>query len=215
VIRSSWLEHRDGPPSGADFQRFIRGWTNGSRRLVGGLWLRSHRSRIQKTGRSVGGLGIRADNSQLHTAGLSVREAFFRGSTSVAPLVEPELPRVTIGRMGRPCEAWVFSRRCLISSGSERAQWDRQYREDCRRERWLPPVVRSEKYWDDWWAECSSSGCESSWLNWRRLTKRVRAMGFFGNLRLRARSWVDRGGQWIPRDELPARVCRKAGVGCR
>jgi hypothetical protein len=216
VIRSSWLEGRDGLPTGADFCRFIRNWKLESRRLLGGLWLRCHRSRLQKTGRSVRQLGIPADNSQIHTAGLAPRESFFRGRLSVLELPESELPPVRRGRKGQPCDEWVFTRRPILSKPRERFLWDHQYRDACRISAWKPEVGRDEIYWDEWWSEASATGREYQWLAWRRTVKRVHKMARSLNLILRAPSARPcRKGQWVPRDEFPARLCSRLGVGFR
>nr|WAK77860.1 MAG: hypothetical protein [Botourmiaviridae sp.] len=216
VIRSSWLESRDGPPTGADFGRFIRNWNGEARRLVGALWLRCHKRRIQATGRSVGCLGIRADNSQLHTAGLAPREAFFRGANSLVAVPETEVPPTKRNRQGLPGETWVFTRKAISSKPRERFSWDHQYRDACRASAWNAEVSREEIYWSEWWREAAATGREYQWLAWRRTVKRVHKMARSLNLRLRALPFVAPvKGQWIPRDELPVRLCRRQGVGFR
>jgi hypothetical protein len=216
VIRASWLQARDGPPTGVDFSRFIRNWHGTARRLLGGLWLRCHRSRIQATGRSVWSLGIPADNSQLHTAGLSPREAFFRGRHRLLALREEELPPVRRGHGSEPCDEWVFTRRGIHSSGRERKSWDLQHREACARLAWQPSVQRLEVYWDGWWSEASATGREYQWLSWRRTVKKVHSINRSLNLILRAPDARPLSkGQWVPRDELPARLCSFPGVGFR
>lgn len=214
VIRSSWLKTGDGPPTGQDFQRFIRNWKNESRRLVGALWLRSKRASIQKTGRSVWHLGIRADNSQLHTAGLAPRESYFRGRHVLLALPEAEMPPVRRGHKGQPCDEWVFTRRPILSKPRERYTWDHQYRDACRLQAWQPEVCRAEIYWDEWWRETAATGREGQWLAWRRTVKRVHRIDRRLNLILRAPSARDLlKGQWVPRDELPVRLCSFPGLG--
>jgi hypothetical protein len=214
IIRSSWLQCREGPPTGEDFSRFIRNWTNESRRLVGALWLRSKRSAIQATGRSVARLGIRADNSQLHTAGLAPREAFFRGRYALLALPETELRKPKKDQQGRLAEEWVFTRRTISSSPRERFGWDHQYREACGLSAWQPEVSRAEIFWDDWWREAASTGREGQWLAWRRTVKRVHLHTRSLNLILRPPSLVPLSkGQWVPKHELPARVCSFPGIG--
>lgn len=216
IVRSSWLEHRDGPPTGQDFSRFVRNWTNRSRRLVGGLWLKSHKSRIQKTGRSVEKLGIRADNGQLNTAGLAPREAFFRGRYGLIPTLDSPLPSVRPDRKGRPCDEWVYCRQPIFSKPYERFVWDRQYGDACAAEAWYPPCARAPLFWDQWWREASHTGFESAWLSWRRTVKRVRKMRCYLNLFLRPPDERPLSkGQWVPKHELPARVCPFLGVGFR
>jgi len=216
IIRSSWLQCREGPPTGQDFQKFIRNWNGESRRLVGALWLRSKRCAIQMTGRSVNQLGIRADNSQLHTAGLAPREAYFRGRYALLALPETELVRAKSDRQGQPVEDWSFTRRPILSKPRERFVWDLQYREACALSAWYPTVCRSEIYWDEWWREAAATGREGQWLAWRRTVKRVHRMVRSLNLSLRAPDLAQPcKGQWVPKDELPTRLCSFPGVGFR
>jgi hypothetical protein len=215
VIRLSWW-YDQGLPSGDVFRRVVRGWTGESRRLVGGSWLSSQRRAIQASGRSVWELGIRADNSQLHTAGLAPREAFYRGSHGCLGLPESPVPGVPLDRKNPACDGWVFCSRPLVSRPRERFEWDQRHRTECAESVWQPMSVRSEVLWDRWWEDLRSSGFESCWLSWRRTVKKVHRMGVRLNTRLRALEEPPRRrGQWVPRDELPFRLCLYPGVGAR
>lgn len=216
VLRSSWLQSREGPPTGADFCRFVRNWNGEARRLLGALWLSSHRAAIQKTGRSVRHLGIPADNSQLHTAGLAPRESFFRGYRSHVSVPENPLPPVHRDRRDQLCDEWVFTRKAILSKPIERFRWDQHHIDSCRLLAWQPTVGRKEVLWSSWWEEASVSGRESSWLSWRRTVKKVHSMGCRLNLLLRAPDARPRPrGQWVPADELPFRLCSFPGLGLR
>lgn len=215
VIRAGMLRC-EGFPSGAAFSRFIRGWRNDGRRIVGAMWLRSHRAAFQFVGRSVRECGIPADNSQLHTAGLAPRESFFRGYRVHLRLPEQKLPVIRVGHTGQPCENWVYHRGSFRSVGRQRQQWDRQYFDECSRFVWQAKCERPEVYWDSWWSEAASTGFESAWLSWRRTVKKVRKMRCRLNLILRPPLvWPRLRGQWVPRDELPALLYSFPGVGFR
>jgi len=215
VVRYS-LFSCDGKPSGDVFRRAIRGWTNEPRRLVGGLWLSCHRSAIQASGRSVRELGIPADNSQLHTAGLAPRESFFRGQHGCLAIKESPVPAVPLDRRNPSCDEWVFSSLCFLSNPRERFSWDTMHRESCSESVWQPSLSRPEVLWDEWWEGLKSSGFEGSWLSWRRTVRKVHRMGLRLNTRLRTLAeFPRRRGQWVPRVELPARLCLYPGVGAR
>jgi len=215
VVRLSMFYNGDRP-SGDVFRRAIRGWTNESRRLVGGLWLRCKRKSIQATGRSVRALEIPADNSQLHTAGLAPREAFFRGQHCCLAIQESPVPAVPLDRRNPACDEWVFSSRCFLSNPRERCRWDTEHRQMCSLSVWQPCETRPEVLWDKWWDELKSSGFEGSWLSWRRTVKKVHRMGLRLNTRLRTLAESPRRrGQWVPRVELPARLCLYPGLGAR
>jgi len=206
----------NGKPSGDVFRRAIRGWTNESRRLVGGLWLDCQRPAIQASGRSVRALEIPADNSQLHTAGLAPRESFFRGQHGCLAIQESPVPSVPLDRRNPVCDEWVFSSRCFLSLPRERKAWDTQHREMCSNTVWQPCETRPEVLWDKWWEELKSSGFEGSWLSWRRTVRKVHRMGLRLNTRLRTLAEpTRRSGQWVPKVELPARLCLYPGLGAR
>lgn len=232
VIRASWLmPPQEGRPSGDSFTRFIRNWKLGHRRLVGALWLHCHRAAIQATGRSVRGLGIPADNSQLHTAGLAPREAYFRGFNGCLAVQESPIPSPPRDRTPA-CDNWVMTHRPLTVSGRQRKAWDVACRSDMSAVRWqLSP--KSKTLWEGWWSEVRSSGLEESWLNWRRLVRRVHRMGYWARTPGHSPRWVVRGlrclnlrlrppeapppsrRQWVPRDELPFVSSSHPGLGFR
>jgi hypothetical protein len=152
----------------------------------------------------------------LHTAGLAPREAYFRGRYALLALPENELEPPKKERQSQPVEDWVFTRCPILSKPRERFCWDKQYREACVASAWQPDVSRAEIYWDTWWSEAAATGREGQWLAWRRTVKRVHRMARSLNLVLRAPSLVPpRRGQWVPRCELPSRICSKPGVGFR
>lgn len=216
VVRLSMFLNGERP-SGDVFRRAIRGWTNEGRRLVGAFWLACKSRAIQASGRSVvGGLGIPADNSQLHTAGLAPREAFFRGQRGCLAIQESPPPTAPLDHRNPACDEWIFSSRPFHSVPRERKEWDTAHREACSQVVWQPCETRPEVLWGKWWDELKSTGFESSWLSWRRTARRVHRMGLRLNIRLRTLAVPPRrGGQWVPRFELPARICLYPGLGVR
>lgn len=213
IIRSSMLCLQEGLPSGDTFTKFCRNWKGEARRLVGGLWLKAHNLQIRASGRSVWALGIPADNSQLHTAGLAVREAFYRGYRNHLSLPEDQVPRVPLDRGIPRHDNWVFSSRPIRATDREKSEWNQRRREDCADMAWQP-CMRPNVLWQDWWMILKATGWESNWCAWRRTAKHVHRMGFRKNLVLRPPAdGLSRRGQWVPKDELPYRLCSLPGLG--
>jgi len=203
VIRGSMLI-ADGVPSGGAFTKFVRGWSGRSRRLVGGLYLVSHRKAIQATGRSVvEGLGIPADNSQLYTAGLERREAYYRGQRYVAACREKPLPPVDIGNPLQKEWARVVNRGL---PGGRIRRWLREYVERCADIPW------TERFWltreearNLWWKTVKLTGLERVWDRRRRMLPLLtRLLGRKGKLHQSLREPVRHRKEkmaWVPRGE--------------
>jgi len=182
VIRSSMLVSDNMPGAGA-FVKFTKGWSGESRRLIGGLFLESHKRAIQSSGRSVvEGLGIPADNSQLYTANLHAREAWYRGSKADLGLrggrsVEMPIPPLDIGNP--VSKRWIRIPRAEITSIAARRRFDNDFRDECGTVPWETTFWCSRQESRDlWWRETIGTGLERAWVGWQyRTLPKLRKMG--------------------------------------
>jgi len=210
VLRGSMLVS-ENLPGAAAFVKFTKGWSNESRRLVGGLFLESHKEKIQSSGRSVvEGLGIPADNSQLYTANLHAREAWYRGSQREYNLrgrrsLESPIPPLDIGNPVN--QHWARVPNPGLPSVVVR-MFEEDYREECRTLPWSSSFwLTRQKARDAWWRMTCLSGSERAWVAWKYGTlPRIRRMGLgvLAHEHETLRDPMDikrrRGLIWLPKD---------------
>jgi len=211
VVRASMLVSDNMPGAGA-FVKFTKGWTGESRRLIGGLFLKSHKNAIQSSGRSVvEGLGIPADNSQLYTANLHAREAWYRGSKAEFELrgrrsLEVPIPPLDLGNP--VSERWARVPRAELTSVAARRRLESDFQDECGAVPWNTTFWRTrQEARDTWWREVSGTGLERAWVGWQyRTLPKMRQMGV-GLIAHRHTSLRDprpierkRGLTWVPKD---------------
>jgi len=192
-------------PSAGDFLRFCRNWRGLARTLVGALWLRRHAGQIKACGRSIRGLGIPADNSQVHWSGLGRREAWFRSEHAHLAAPEVEVPVLYRKVSLNVTENWTKLPSDFGHSGALRAEWDKQFRQDCFDHAWSAQGGCREDAESLWWKEVKSTGMETCWRQYCLSLKRKPSL-FRGwvrkDLRLRSVPLPERiSSYWCPKDQ--------------